>query len=1355
MLVCSKAYSSPLHKVEEISLKEGLLLNAVYQVVEDHFGIIWISGEGGLIKYDGLTFKKVEIVTNDPTVHSSITVRCLLVDSSNNLWVGTERGLLLFERATEKFISIDFGLKGEQKFRSTKIRTIYEDANSNIWVGSYAGLSRIDNTTRSVVTYPSNTVRSIISLDDDYLLVGTLGYGLYKFDITKEAFKAIVASTPSPKEKRADLSRVSIIDLTKRSPNTFLIGTWGHGVYQFESDKSRLVKLPLDLPSAYVSVIEKDSHNNFWIGTQLGNLVVDPLMNTVRNLSIGELNKYSRTPLVIRDIAHFSMDKVWFATNNGGIYVIDSKESQFESYTQSISPKYGLKNRDITMLVELPNKKIAIGYEGGGLSLFDATTKKFEHFNFEKNGKPYPFIANAIFELPHGDYLISSRGGKETIRFNPRLPTMEITQYNQFEFLKRYALRNTFSGHVANEIEKMPMIAIDKTDNKLVFLEIDKDNKIFVKRKTNIVSTHQELKILTKSATSFILSEITGKVRHIYLDSQGEYVDRVIWNNKTGLYQTVTSDRKGHIYIVSYDSGVYRSTTTNLSALNFEKILDYPGLYELIFEAHGDIGWLSSNNGLIRLELLTGRIEKFHKSDGLQENEFNNESFIAKDGTIYFGGVNGFSRFKPENISKNRDRLAVVITDFSLSNRKTSPDSTRNTGLLTSIESTSTLKLSRQQNNFGFNFSTIVLPDHQRRLEYAYQLEGYDKTWNHVDYTQRYANYTNIPAGDYTFRVKVKNQNGLWSEKDRTIDITVLPPWWKTIWAYVIYILLFALSMYLVIYFRTRSLERNSLILANQVKQRTFEVEQLLENKNKEFANVSHEFRTPLTLILGPVTQLLKSLRTKVSKKEIEQLEITQRNGYRLLRMVDQLLNAESFQVKSIVQKQPTAFADTLSMIAQAFDEIAKQRNIHFELLEVADVCFEFTPDAFDKILLNLLSNAFKYSPNGASVYISSEVTSYNELKVAVRDTGIGIPLDEQSTIFERFNRSTNVNIENAPGAGIGLSLVKSLVELHKGRIELNSEPGVGTLFEVYLPIINPVDREDVKRQADEELIAIELMSIASSTSYKQQLISSELTQNDNVDKVLIIEDNDDMRQFIADSLASSYQILTAVDGEDGLEKAKEEIPDLIICDIMMPKLDGYQVTNQLRQMEATNHIPIVLLTAKNDRVSRMKGWHEKADEYLTKPFDINELNVRVKNLLDVRDILKKRYGQTIFNPEELSLNSHSIKSHEPQGRTDFVHTLERTVAQCYDEHELTIPVIASKMAMSDRQFYRKLKATIDMTPTEYLKKYRLEQAKTLLLSGANANIAADKVGFSSASYFASCFKAYVGCKPSEYIEQI
>ncbi len=1355
MLVCSKAHSSPLHKVEKISLTEGLLLNAIYQVVEDDFGIIWISGEGGLVRYDGLTFEKIEIVIDDPAVHSSITVRCLLVDSSNNLWVGTERGLFLFERATEKFISIDFGLSGEQKFKSTKIRTIHEDANNNIWVGSYAGLSRIDKNARTAATFPINTVRSIISLDDSSLLIGTLGYGLYEFDIKKEVFKSIRASTPSSKEKQIDLSDVSIIDLTRLSTNTILISTWGHGVYQFENDKSHLVKLPLDLPSPFVSIIKRDSHNNFWIGTQRGHIVVDNRLNIIKSLSIDRLSRYSETPIAIRDIEYFSNDKAWFATTHDGIYVIDAKESQFEVYTKSTNLQYGLKDKDITMLIELPNKKIAIGYEPGGLSLFDTSSKKFEHFNFKKNGKPYPFTANTIFELPNGNYLISSRGGKDTFQFDPGRPITEVTQSNQFNFLKRYFVKNTFGGHVANKLEKKPLIAIDRTDNTLVYLGIDKDNKIFVKRKTNIVSNRHGLKLLTTSATSFILAESTGKVRHVYLNSQGEYVDPVIWDNKIGLHQTVTSDKKGYIYIISYDSGIYKSKTNNLRALDFEKILDYQGLYELIFETHGDFGWISSNDGLIKFEFSTGKIEKFHKSDGLQENEFNNESFIAEDGTIYFGGVNGFNRFKPENISQNRSKLEVVITDFSLSNKKARPEPIRSTGLITPIASTTNLKLSHLQNNFGFNFSTIVLPDHQRRLEYAYQLEGYDQTWNHVDYTQRYANYTNIPAGDYTFRVKVKNQNGLWSEKDRTIDITVLPPWWKTIWAYVIYILLFALSMYLVIYFRTRSLERNSLILANQVKQRTFEVEQLLENKNKEFANVSHEFRTPLTLILGPVTQLLKSLRTKVSKKEIEQLEITQRNGYRLLRMVDQLLNAESFQVKSIVQKQPTAFADTLSMIAQAFDEIAKQRNIHFELLEVADVCFEFTPDAFDKILLNLLSNAFKYSPNGASVYISSEVTSYNELKVAVRDTGIGIPLDEQSTIFERFNRSTNVNIENAPGAGIGLSLVKSLVELHKGRIELNSEPGVGTLFEVYLPIINPVDREDVKRQADEELIAIELMSIASSTSYKQQLISSELTQNDNVDKVLIIEDNDDMRQFIADSLASSYQILTAVDGEDGLEKAKEEIPDLIICDIMMPKLDGYQVTNQLRQMEATNHIPIVLLTAKNDRVSRMKGWHEKADEYLTKPFDINELNVRVKNLLDVRDILKKRYGQTIFNPEELSLNSHSIKSHEPQGRTDFVHTLERTVAQCYDEHELTIPVIASKMAMSDRQFYRKLKATIDMTPTEYLKKYRLEQAKTLLLSGANANIAADKVGFSSASYFASCFKAYVGCKPSEYIEQI
>jgi hypothetical protein len=493
---------------------------------------------------------------------------------------------------------------------------------------------------------------------------------------------------------------------------------------------------------------------------------------------------------------------MWLSTTHENVYIIDSEKNPFETYSKSENSIYGLHAKDITMIVELPNKKIALGGESGGLSFFDADTGKFKHFMFQKNGKLYPLNANAIYDLPGGDYLISTRDGTSTFRFDINEPILNLTRTRQFDFLENFYVRNILYENAESRKPRTHILAQDKSDNKLVLLNFGTNNELRVQRKLNITLEQVTSKITLIHGNNYLLSDNQGRVRLVSLNSNNEYVDRVIWRNSVGLNQSVVTDKKGYIYIVSYETGIYRSkTATGMLTFDFEKILDYHGLYELIFDETEEYGWVSSKNGLIRYELSTGKIDKFHKSDGLQGNEFHVESTKASDGSIYFGGINGFTRFFPEDIQKNQERFDVIVTDFSLSNKKVQPIPSANNGLIQSISSTDYLRLNHQQNNFGFKFSTIVLPEKQRRLEYAYQLEGYDLTWNQVDYTQRYANYTNIPSGDYTFRVKVKNQNGLWSEKDRTIDITVLPPWWKTIWAYSIYILLFVLSMYLVISF--------------------------------------------------------------------------------------------------------------------------------------------------------------------------------------------------------------------------------------------------------------------------------------------------------------------------------------------------------------------------------------------------------------------------------------------------------------------------------------------------------------------------------------------------------------------------
>ncbi len=619
--------------------------------------------------------------------------------------------------------------------------------------------------------------------------------------------------------------------------------------------------------------------------------------------------------------------------------------------------------------------------------------------------------------------------------------------------------------------------------------------------------------------------------------------------------------------------------------------------------------------------------------------------------------------------------------------------------------------------------------------------------------------------------MKAKNSRGIWSGNDVALKISIAPAPWLTWWAYTLYAITTLFLVWFTFNKRTQWLKRRATELENTVTVRTKElasekekVEQLLSKKNEEFTNVSHEFRTPLTLILGPIKQL--KAWTKEDRYK-QKLNVVQRNSLRLLRMVDQLLNLETFRVKAITQKSPQAIGKITQLVAEAFADLAEEKQITFNIETIEPVCFDFTPDAFEKIILNLLSNAIKYTKPGGAISISATRYENNRYQIQVSDTGIGIAKDKLEKVFERFNRVMDENSEQVTGSGIGLALVKSLVESHDGSVKLESELGQGTTITVTLPIVNEVDESQINVHQNDEIIAMELMNVSSSELHENTLAqTAEAIQSTGKPTVLVIEDNDDMRQYIIESIGQQFNTLVAADGQAGLELAIQEVPDLIISDIMMPKLDGYQTTKALREAQITNHIPVVLLTARGDRDSRLKGWEEKADEYITKPFDVEELIIRISNLIEIRNILKRRFSETVFEqteqaPESLvqemdgdSGNLSIVEINTQKLQQEFINQLNQQIESVYMNAELGVIDLAKSVNMSERQFYRKLKSVIDMTPSEYLRRFRLEKSKEVLRSGKTANFTAFEVGFSSQAYFSKCFKAQYNLTPKQFVNQ-
>lgn len=1332
---------------DHLTKKDGFTVSAVYSIVEDHNGFIWIGGEGGLTRFDGFEFKVFRHSKKDPTSISSNFSRCLLVDTDGNIWIGTENGLNKYDPNTDEFSLVDFNMLESEKFKAQKIRSLYQDKNNIIWIGSYAGLTQYDPNTKSVTTYPFSTIRVIKSLDEHSLLVGTLGHGLYRFDIATNLFIELNAvtepksdSSPSP----ISLRDISIIDIFKTTDSSFLVGTWGHGIYKLSHDTKNLIKLNIELPSLYISKIHQEENGVYWIANSKGLSSYDNRFK--RLLAITAPNSHTSTKDIeypVRDIYETSNKSLWIATYGNGVYHINPVSKQFEYFTSIIDKDNEiLLFENIYLINETLPGKVLIGGFNGDLFQFDHKTKLVKPYTLLKNGSILKDRPDVAIQLSKEELLLQ----KETdlFRLNYNLSTQDISKSKQFSFLRDFRIIRPLKR--TSEI-----LAINKKNNKLQVLSLNESGDLYVKTKTDIELINQFTNYIFLEQGKFLLSEQGGNIKILQLSIDGKHSIRTIWQPGGSVMSNFVVNKEGDIIVSTFEDGIFVLKKNKLS-FDYEAKLIAPikNVFSLLIENNENNIWAGTDSGLAKINLDSNLIYFFDHSDGLQEGEFNNNALLlASDDSMYFAGEKGLNHFDPKIVKPDITRLPVNLTNFYLSNKTVKPNPGQQTVLFKSISNTNKMSLHYSQNNFGIEFSAMLIPTMQEKLEYAYLLEGYENTWNHVNYKKRFASYTNIPHGEYAFHVKVKNKNGLWSEQDRVLRISISAPWWKTNLAYFIYSLLIVASIYLTIAFRTRILTKRSEQLAKQVKKRTKEVELLLESKNREFANVSHEFRTPLTLILGPLAQVIENLKTDNIDKSIKSLGLVQRNGYRLLRMVDQLLNIESFQVNSITQKQPIAFGVTTRVIAAAFREKAKENYIEFTATEIVDINFDFTPDAFEKILLNLLSNAFKYTTSGGQITISTKVVKDKELQVTVSDNGIGIALEEQKTIYNRFSRSINSKQENIQGAGIGLSLVKNLVEIHQGRIELKSELNIGSCFDVYLPIINPVSDREVKKHTDQELIALELMSIACRASFSATKNGETDPNQEHKNRILVIEDNDDMREFIAHSIGQSYQVLTACDGEQGVSIATEEVPDLIISDIMMPKLDGYQVTSQLRSQTTTNHIPIILLTAKNDRISRLKGWHENADEYLTKPFDVDELNIRIKSLLDIRDILKKRYSGKVSIIEQKDENQSITDGQHVQ--TKFINSLNRVIQKSYTNPQLKVSDIASEMAVSERQLLRKMKASMDLTPTEYLRNYRIEKSKILLSAGKNVATTAYEVGFSSQSHFSRCFKAYVGCAPTEF----
>ena len=730
--------------------------------------------------------------------------------------------------------------------------------------------------------------------------------------------------------------------------------------------------------------------------------------------------------------------------------------------------------------------------------------------------------------------------------------------------------------------------------------------------------------------------------------------------------------------------------------------------------------WMSTNQGLSRFNPGTGLFKNYRVEDGLQDNEFNSGAYFkGRDGMLFFGGIGGFNAFRPSAVKDDVFQPPIVITELKIANRPID-FKTGGSPLKQSISHTEELVLSWRDNIVSFEFAALDYTEPGRN-QYAYKLENFDEDWQYIG-TQRTATFTNLDPGEYFFRVKGTNHDGTWNETGASLKITILPPWWKTWWARLGYALLFGAAAYWFYKFQlNRKLEHAE---AEKIK----EMDRL---KTRLYTNITHEFRTPLTVILG-----MTEAQTDVPRA----MQLIRRNGEKMLNLINQILDLSRLDNNSLQPRhQQMEIVSFTQYIGESFQSLAEKKQIQLDVrCEIRELWMDMDEEIYRQIISNLLSNAIKFTPeNGAiSLHLAQKV---NRLVLQIQDSGIGIPDDALPHIFDRFYQVDNAESRQGKGTGIGLALVRELVGLLDGQIEVASEVNRGALFTVQLP---------VRMHAGEKTEAFQPVLI--DRTIAESFAVAPVAGDAELPNLLIIEDNPDVVFYIQSILLHNYSILVAPNGAAGIEKAIETIPDIIISDVMMPEKNGFEVVETLKQDQRTSHIPIILLTARATQEDRIEGLRYGADAYLMKPFDKAELFIRLEKLVELRKALQARYAQAAH---PIVFPQKGDQTTPPSLDDLFLQNIRRIIDEKIGDADLDIPYLCKKAGLSSTQLFRKMKALTGEAPISFIRKVRLHKAKELLQTTdlSISEIAYD-LGFNDPDYFSRAFGKEFGCPPMDLI---
>lgn len=1341
----NKTVNWPEPVFEHLTLVDGLPESTIICILQDHLGYMWFGTQNGLVRYDGYNMKVYQPDPNDSLSISDRTVIKIYEDRFNNLWIGTyEGGLNRFDRAKETFTSYMHNPDDSSSINSNLVNTICEDNNGNILVGTNAGLNLFNKQTknfRHLYYQDSVSIFEVKALIKDRL-TGKLYVGCSNKILIVGENKKFLEETDNITGMNSDLGIITsfyqavdgtiwishskglarfnsllntikvyhprslINDIVKKNParqpghwgqltedndgSIWIVGTWINnyiGMVFFDPKKEQFngyePEFEYESDPSYTPVhsVFKDRSGIIWAGTWgYGLKKTDIKKHKFKRYKPKTANS-KEEQFGISPVAEDSEGIIWCSTLDG-LYSYNRFSNTFRNY------KYDLTNND-NYVSHICIDSSGIIWVGtfSGLRKFDRTHSTFQLYSFDTNDSTSLGSNMVSFILPEGNNIIW------------------VGTYNG---LNRF----------------------DKTTGK--FIRYTLDSKDLQSLSSNVIwvlfkDRAQTLWVGTQTGGFNKFDSTTGTFKSF------EFADGV---GETGIPQ-IYEDKKGNFWIGTFKDGLHLFDRNNESFVY--KITEKDGLTNNHVEAisEDDEGnlWISTRHGLSRFDPETRGIKNYFTSDSFEGNSYWHDVLKLTTGEMLFGTSDGFIMFHPDSIKDDPTPPQVVISNVSLFNRP--GEKLTFDGFISGLDE---LELSYDQNDLRIDYVGLHFGEPDKN-QYKYMLENFDDDWIDAG-TQRNATYTNLDAGEYIFRVTASNSDGVWNEEGASLKIIIPPPFWASWWAYSFYVL-FVLSLL----YSIRRYELNRSHLKNQVKLDEVilrEREQTDKMKSRFFANISHEFRTPLTLIFGPAKDVLEKTKEPDTKQSVG---IIKRNASRLYELVNQLLDLSKLESgKMTLEAREQNIIPLLKGLVLSFMSLAERKNITLRFnTKEENLNVYIDNDKMEKIVNNLLSNAFKFTPEGGNIDFTVE-KQVKGVKIKISDSGIGISKDRLDKIFDRFFQVDGSQTREHEGTGIGLALTKELVELHKGKIKVESKEGKGTMVTVLLPLGKGhlKAEEIVKKEMPKETgITIEDTKLIPEMEYRKEKTDIDLLIDTEKPLLLIVEDNPDVRNYIISHLEGDYRIQEAADGEDGLKQALNHIPDLIISDVMMPKMDGFELCNKLKLDEKTSHIPVIMLTAKAASEDKIEGYETGADDYIMKPFDAAELKVRIKNLIAIRKKLQEKFSADDFViPKELS----SIDER-------FLNKVLKVINEHISEANFSIELLSKESAMSKEQIYKKLKALTGKSPSLFLRSIRLVRAKKMIkeYKGTISEISY-LVGFSSPAYFTKCFKEEFGNSPSDLL---